>query len=138
MPDAGYHVMAPGYGRSLRMPDFLQPPDRDGFARMDDFPTDVRGAVTDIYVDDMVNPIARIDTYERCDRYVQIENLCQIPHTMKVEASTDGNMAGVIPNPHRPVPGLWDNDVWYFCFGNAGGPARTKPTTWGGTKSLYR
>lgn len=100
--------------------------------------SDYNDGVSDIYVDDMVNPLVRIDTYERCDWYVEIRNLCPEVHTVKVEASINANMAGVILSPHRPVPTLWDNDVWYFCFGTSGKPSETKPTTWGGIKSMYR
>jgi hypothetical protein len=100
--------------------------------------SDYNDGVTDIYVDDMVNPLVRIDTYERCDWYVEISGLCPTPHTVKVVASMNANMAGVIPSPHRAVPDLGDNNVWYFCFGYSAGPSQTAPATWGSIKSMYK
>lgn len=81
--------------------------------------SDDNDGVTDIYVDDMVNPIARIDTYMRGDWYVEISGLLYTPHTVKVHASENNNMAGVTPSPHRALPTVanQDNDVWYFGFG---------------------
>jgi hypothetical protein len=101
--------------------------------------SDGNDGISDIYVDDMVNPLVRIDTYERCDWYVEIKNLCPDVHTVKVEASLSSvQPPPIIPSPHRPFFGIADNDVWYFCFGSAGGPSRTLPTTWGGIKSMYK
>jgi hypothetical protein len=100
--------------------------------------SDYNDGVTDIYVDDMNSPIARIDTYERCDWYVEITDLCPLQHTVKVVASTNSNMVGVVPSPHRATPALGHNDVWYICFGAAGGPSGTRPSTWGAIKSMYR
>jgi hypothetical protein len=100
--------------------------------------SDYNDGVTDIYVDDMNTPIARIDTYERCDWYVEITGLCPLRHTVKVVASANSNMTGVCLSPHRTMPALGHNDVWYFCFGAAGGPSATESTTWSGIKSMYR
>ncbi len=80
--------------------------------------SDSNDGVSDIYIDDMLTPLVRIDTYLRGSWYVEISDLSLAQHDVKVCASGNTNMAGVIPSPHRTTPALGDNDIWDFCFGN--------------------
>ena len=72
--------------------------------------------VSDIYIDDMSAPLVRIDTYLRGSWYVEISDLSPGPHEVKVCASGNASMIGVIPRPHRPTPAMGPNDIWDFCF----------------------
>lgn len=80
--------------------------------------SDDNDGITDIYVDDMFTPLVRIDTYERGTWYVEISDLPMASHTVKVAASGNSTTTGVVPSPHRLVPAIGDNDIWYFCFSN--------------------
>jgi hypothetical protein len=77
---------------------------------------DSNDGVSDIYVDDMATPLLRIDAYLRGSWYVEIYDLPAGQHEVKVCASGDSDMTGVVPSPHRVTPALGDNDVWRFCF----------------------
>lgn len=81
--------------------------------------SDGNDGITDIYVDDMGTPLVRIDTYKRGTWYVEISDLPLASHTVKVAASGNSTTTGVVPSPHRLVPAVGDNDIWYFCFTNA-------------------
>ncbi len=80
--------------------------------------SDSNDGISDIYVDDMSSPLVRVDTYLRGSWYVEISDLPLAQHDVKVCASGNSSIAGVIPSPHRVTPALGDNDVWNFCFGN--------------------
>ncbi|UCF44168.1 MAG: hypothetical protein JSV99_04415, partial [Planctomycetota bacterium] len=80
--------------------------------------SDDNDGVSDIYVDDMNNPLVRIDTYMRGTWYVEIRDLPNTSHTVKVHASGNSDMTGVIVSPEHGSASLGDNDVWYFCFGD--------------------
>jgi hypothetical protein len=80
--------------------------------------SDDNDGVSDIYVDDMNNPVVRIDTYARGTWYVEIRDLSNTIHTVKVHASGNSDMTGVIVSPHHGSASLGDNSVWYFCFGD--------------------
>jgi hypothetical protein len=85
--------------------------------------SDYNDGITDIFVDDMVNPLVRIDTYNRGHWYVEIRGLSYTTHTVKVGPSHNSDWTNVIPSPHGQAcdpegdhPDC-DNDFWYFCFG---------------------
>ncbi len=78
--------------------------------------SDFNDGVTDIYVDDMNDPIIRIDTFKRGHWYVAIYDLPYSTHVVKVHAPSSGLFGDVVRSPHRTQPAFGDNWVWYLCF----------------------
>ena len=98
--------------------------------------SDKNDGVADIYVDDMVNPIVRIDTYMRSHWYVEIGGLSNSLHNVRVRASTNAYFGDVIVSPHHDTPDIandGDLDVWYFGFGDRPTYTLTITANYGGT-----
>jgi hypothetical protein len=93
--------------------------------------SDDNDGIADIYVDDLINPIIRIDSYNRGDWYVEIKDLPNATHTVRVKASDNSDFSDVIVSPHHQTPDIMhtgDLWVWYFCFSTDRVPSLTQ---WG-------